>query len=525
MKLVIDNIILSPDCNDDAIVDVIKKTYGISDFSEYQILRKSLDSRNKYDIKYKYRICIEVSSNKAKELLKQNNISIFKSRPSVSAVNILKGKSVIIVGAGPAGLFSALRLIESGAVVNVIERGKQINERLRDIQKLENSGILNEESNVLFGEGGAGAYSDGKLTTRTHKPEIDWVFKKLIQFGAHESIIYDSRPHLGSDKIRTIIKNIRNYINSNGSTIHFNEKILDLVVINNSVAGVVSESGNEYLCDTVILAPGHSARDIYSMLDRKGVALGKKGFSAGLRIEHPSRLIDDIQYGDSKYKQHISPAYYSMVYNNNATGRGIYTFCMCPGGYTINSSSENGGICVNGMSYSARSSGFSNSAIVVTVHPEDLDVSALSGINFQRNIERKAYDIGGDYRAPVQRITDFIKGTCSKTVPYATYRPGVIAADLNSVLPIWITDEIKNALIQFEKKMRGYITESGIFIGVETRTSSPVRILRNDRFESVNLKGLYPAGEGAGYAGGIISSAVDGVRTADSISSAVVKST
>ena len=424
--------------------------------------------------------------------------------------------NAIVIGTGPAGLFCSLRLIQAGAHVDIFERGKPVDDRINDILNLEEHGTLNPESNVLFGEGGAGTYSDGKLTTSINRPEIDWFYNELIDCGADPQILYESKPHIGSDKLRQIIKQIRNKILKSGSKIHFEEKLSDLLIKNNTVSGITTSSGNEYLCNTIILATGHSARNIYELLHAKGVTLEKKGFAIGVRIEHKRELINSIQYGNSPYKNILPAADYKLAYNNKTTGRGIYTFCMCPGGSIINSSSEMEMFCTNGMSLSSRDSDFSNSAIVVTINPEDTGDNILSGISFQRKIENAAFTASGsNFTAPAQTIKSFLNDTLSTTRPDTSFKFGTKPVKINDYLPSWIADEIKNGILHFSKKMPGF--KDGILIGPETRTSSPIRITRDEGFQSINTRGLYPIGEGAGYAGGIVSSAIDGIKAADLI--------
>ncbi len=429
-----------------------------------------------------------------------------------------KNTSVIVVGTGPAGLFCALRLAQSGIKVILLERGKTVEERLKDIKTLEAEARLNTESNVLFGEGGAGTYSDGKLTSRTQREESKWFYRVLIDHGANPAIEYESRPHIGTDKLQTIIKNIRQSLISLGAEFIFNCKMTDLIMAENRLHGVITSHGRELFAQSIILATGHSARDVYSMLLSRGIAMEKKGFAIGLRIEHPADLIRSIQYGKSKYSDILPPAEYSLTWTNKKTGRGVYSFCMCPGGYVINSSSEMEHLCVNGMSLSNRSGKFSNSAIVVSVFPEDIKGDIASAIEFQRTIERLCFNAGGgSFRAPAQRLTSFLKGKGDFSLPQSSYKNGITIGKLDDFLPEWITAKMRQALPYFEKRMPGFITDEAIFIGAETRTSSPVRILRNKDFQSLTVKGLYPIGEGSGYSGGIVSSAVDGIKCADAI--------
>ena len=518
MLIAIDDIRLFPGRSEETIPQLVKDKYGIK-ITTFSILKKSLDARNKNDIHWRYRILIDIEEEDTAGVLNYYDEVKSYTEPEISLPNkACVKKKVIVVGAGPAGLFCALRLIESGMEVTIFERGKPVEERMRDIEILESDGILDPESNVLFGEGGAGTYSDGKLTTRINRPEIDWFYRKLIENGAPESAAYESKPHIGTDRLRNIIRSIREKIISSGGEFHFSEKVTGLLISGNKVSGVLTSHNREYESEHVVLAPGHSARDLYEMLHNNNITLEKKGFAVGSRIEHPAELIRNIQYGRSRYADILPAAEYSLTWNNKKTGRGIYSFCMCPGGAVINSSSEEKLLCTNGMSMSDRNSPLSNAAIVVTVNKEDTGPDILGGIDFQRNIERMAFRAGGgEYRAPAQSVISFLNRKTDKELPPVSYRNGITPSHLEEFLPQWITSEIRTALEYFDKRMKGFIFESGIFIGAETRTSSPVRILRGEDYQSVSVRGLYPAGEGAGYAGGIVSSAVDGIRCADMI--------
>ncbi|MCL2154448.1 MAG: NAD(P)/FAD-dependent oxidoreductase [Leptospirales bacterium] len=558
MLLQIDNIKISPIQQEKEIIeiiDIINSKYDLS-ISSFKIIKKSLDARNKNNIHYNYKVIIEIDNIEASRLLDYDNIEKYNPYIIPETVKKIFNESIIIIGSGPAGLFAALRLIESGAHVIIFERGKPIEERMKDIEILETEGILNHDSNTLFGEGGAGTYSDGKLTTRINKPEMFWFYKKLIENGAHESIAYEAKPHIGTDQIQKIIKNIRNKIISSGSEIRFNEKVTDLYITNDKINGIATSKGNEFFSNNVILATGHSARDIYTLLHQKNVSLEKKGFAIGVRVEHPIDEINKIQYGNSKYMDTLPAAEYTLTYNNKSTNRGVYSFCMCPGGSIINSSSEDGALCVNGMSMSKRDNNFSNAAIVVTIKADDTDYehhrrhrrgsplrlptphnpssniepragkpthpptahNPLSGIDLQREIETKAFIAGGgDFKSPAQRIDSFINNKSDNDLPDSSYKRGVIPAKIEDFLPSWITDEIREGLKSFNNKMHGFISPNGMLIGAETRTSSPIRITRDESLQSISVKGLYPVGEGSGYSGGIVSSAVDGIRTADMI--------
>jgi hypothetical protein len=518
MLLTIDDIRLFPDRSEEIIPQLVKDKYGIK-ITTFRILKKSLDARNKNDIHWRYRILIDIDeADTAGVLNYYEEVKVYTESEIFQQPRASVRVRVIIVGAGPAGLFCALRLIESGMEVTIFERGKPVEERMRDIEILESDGILDPESNVLFGEGGAGTYSDGKLTTRINRPEIDWFYRKLIENGAPESAAYESKPHIGTDKLRDIIKSIRIKITESGGEFRFSERVTDLLITDGKICGVATSHNREYKSDHVVLAPGHSARDLYEMLNNSKITLEKKGFAVGSRIEHPAELIRSIQYGKSRYAKMLPAAEYSLTWNNKKTGRGIYSFCMCPGGAVINSSSEKNLLCTNGMSMSDRGSALSNAAIVVTVTKEDTGPDLLGGIDFQRNIERMAFRAGGgEYKAPAQSVLSFIKKKTDRELPAVSYSNGVTPSRLEEFLPQWITTEMRIALEYFDKRMNGFISENGIFIGAETRTSSPLRILRGEDYQSVSLNGLYPAGEGAGYAGGIVSSAVDGIRCADAI--------
>lgn len=517
MKIVINNIPIKPDEPESRINEVLKVSYGLKNVS-YTILKKSLDARKKDKIVYTYRVLVEISNETAGRLLEKDQVTLYKEERFPDPPVIKKRDKVIIIGSGPAGLFSALRLVNAGVGVEIFERGKDVSERLTDIKELETHGNLDPESNVLFGEGGAGTYSDGKLTTRINRLEVRWFYEQLVEFGADPSLLVESKPHLGTDQVRKIVQNMREFIISRDSQVHFNERIDEIVIEKGKLVGIKSSTGSEYPVSRLILATGHSARDIYHMLKQKGVAMEKKGFAAGLRIEHPAELIREIQYGRSEYRKILPAPDYTMAYNSPINGRGIYTFCMCPGGMVINSSSVEKMLCLNGMSYAKRDSRFSNSAIIVTVNPDDTGEELLSGIDFQEKLESRAYESGGGgFTAPVQRALSFVNKRLDNNLPKTSYRPGVRAADMEELLPSWMTAEIREALLQFNRKMKGFLSEDALLLGVETRSSSPVRVLRGDNYQSVNIQGLYPVGEGSGYAGGIVSSAVDGVRAADAI--------
>ncbi|MCX7679236.1 MAG: NAD(P)/FAD-dependent oxidoreductase [Spirochaetes bacterium] len=515
MKLVVDNIRISPFERNPNFEKILKEKFPTIKIAFHNILRRSLDARKKSAIVYKYRLLCEVDESDAKMLLRKPHIFVYREKPTVMPQRTHFSTRPLIVGSGPAGLFAALWFAESGIPCDIIERGKPVDQRMEDIKKLEGNGILNCESNIVFGEGGAGAYSDGKLTARTHREEAEWFFKKLVEFGAPQEILYEAKPHIGTDKLVGILKALRQHLISKGVEFHFQTRLEDIETSNGKVCGIKTSNGKFFSANIVILATGHSARDVYEMLLRKGIRLEKKGFAVGVRVEHPREMIDEIQFGKEGTKAGLISADYFLVHRNRKSGRGVYTFCMCPGGYIINSSSENEHLCTNGMSHSRRDSRFSNAAIVVTIFPQDFSDNPLAGLAFQRELEKKAFRIGGEkFVAPAQRIPSFLKRKLDATLPTSSYKPACIPARVDEMLPEMIYCEIAEALKAFNKKMPGFVSDEGVIVGVETRTSSPVRILRRDDYQSESVEGLYPVGEGAGYAGGIVSSAVDGIRVA-----------
>jgi uncharacterized FAD-dependent dehydrogenase len=428
----------------------------------------------------------------------------------------------MIVGMGPAGIFAGLRLAEYGLTPTILERGNPVSERVKDITSFWQKGVLNPESNVQFGEGGAGTFSDGKLTTRVRDLNSGYVLGKLVQFGAPREILYLAKPHIGTDRLRRVIVNIRRHLEDCGLVIRFQEKLTDMITTGDRLRSVVINDYSEELCDILLLAPGNSARDTYSMLERRGIRLEPKPFAVGVRVEHPQELINRIQYGLPGHPQ-LPAADYALTWNDSRTGRSAYSFCMCPGGVVIAAASEQGGVVTNGMSDYHRNSPCANSALVVTVGKDDFPGdSPLAGVEFQRTLEREAFIAGGsDYRAPAQNLMAFLgeKGTYRIT---STYRPGVVEADLTLLFPDYVADTLRKGIRSFDRKMRGFITAEATLTGVETRTSAPVRIIRGEDLQSPVLRGLYPVGEGAGYAGGIMSSALDGIRAADAIAGSLV---
>ncbi|MCG8483623.1 MAG: NAD(P)/FAD-dependent oxidoreductase [Clostridia bacterium] len=505
----------------DRIPYKIKKKLKIKedDWISYSIFRESIDARKK-EIHFVYTVDIEVKNEE--KVLKYNPKKVTKTpdllyRYPQKEKAALKHRPVVI-GFGPCGMFAALILAELGFKPIVLERGKAVEERIQDVDLFWKEGLLNTESNVQFGEGGAGTFSDGKLTTRIKDiKRCRKVLKTLIEAGAPEDILYKQKPHVGTDILRNVIKNIRNQITKLGGEIKFNSKVTDLIIEENSISGVKINNREEIMTDAVILALGHSARDTIEMLFEKSVALEQKPFSMGVRIEHPQKLINQVQFGEYAGHPKLGAADYKLSYHCR-NGRGVYSFCMCPGGLVIGSASEAEGVVTNGMSYHNRSGDNANSALLVDIKTQDYDRGhPLDGVAFQRTWERKAWEAGGkNFTAPAQSVGDFLGNPSrvdQKTVE-STYLPGTKYTDLTRCLPSFVTESLKEALPKLGKKLKGFDMNEAMMTGIETRSSSPVRILRDQYFES-NIKGLFPSGEGAGYAGGIISAAVDGIKAAE----------
>jgi hypothetical protein len=428
---------------------------------------------------------------------------------------------VAVVGSGPAGLFAALTLAEKNIPVLLLERGKEVSARSRDVQAFWEKGELNGESNVHFGEGGAGAFSDGKLTSRIKNPRIRLVKETLVEAGAPTDILSDAKPHIGTDRLREVVENFRQRLLGLGCEIRFGARVSDFLLHEGRVEGLVVNGAEEIRVGRLILAMGQNAEDTYAKLRERGVKLEPKPFAMGLRVEHPQALINEIQYGKWRLDPALPPADYFLTAGLKQKDRSVYTFCMCPGGRIIGCSSEPGRVVTNGMSRYMRDSLYANSAVVVNVRTGDLPGAPqepLKGLEFRRGWEEKAFALGGgNYNAPAQRLPDFLQDRGSDKLLPASFAPGIRAASLREALPLFVTEALQEGLRLFNRKMPGFITEEALLVGVETRTSSPVRILREASGQSVGTMGLYPCGEGAGYAGGIISSALDGIRAAESV--------
>lgn len=473
-----------------------------------KIHKRSIDARGK-QVVYRLKVQVYLDEMPLPEVF------------SVEYPNVSDKRRVLIVGAGPAGLFAALRCIELGMKPIIMERGKDVKQRRRDLAAINKEGLINPESNYCFGEGGAGTYSDGKLYTRSNKRgDVQYVLKAFVAHGATEDILVDARPHIGTNKLPQIITAMRESILNAGGEIHFDTKVTALILKGGHIRGVKSSDGNSHEADALILATGHSARDIYYLLREHDLQIEAKPFALGVRIEHPQQLIDKVQYHCEIRDPYLPPSYYSLV--EQVSDRGVFSFCMCPGGIIAPCSTDFNEIVVNGWSPSKRNNPFANSGTVVQINLEDVPGSAddpFRLLAFQAEAERKAYQAGGgNLVAPAQRMVDFAEGRVSMDLPLNSYLPGTRSTDLTEVLPELVYSRLKKALPVFGKKMRGYFTNEAILVGVESRTSSPVRIPRDKlSLQHPDAVGLFPCGEGAGYAGGIVSAAIDGMNCAEAV--------
>lgn len=519
MKINVNNIIVSIEKNQDREIEkeIIKRGIQKENIDRIVWAKRSIDSRKKSDIKFVYNV--EATLKKEIDLLKTKNISLVKETEKIKRKALNKDEEVLVVGTGPAGLFAALRLAEYGYKPIVIDRGEAVDERDKTVDRFIKTGELNENSNIQFGEGGAGTYSDGKLNTRIKSEYIEKVFTEFVECGAQKEIMWDYKPHIGTDVLKVVVKNLREKIISLGGRFYFNNLLTDVVIENEEVQGAVIRNNKNEIeklsVKKIILAIGHSSRDTYRMLHKNGVFMENKPFAVGARIEHPREDIDRMQYGKYAGNKNLGAATYSLTYNNKEEERGIFSFCMCPGGVIVNAASEKGGTLVNGMSYSDRNGRFSNSALVVGIKENEFGDELFSGMKFQEELERKTFELVKNYGVLYQSVPDFLEGKLTEKEIETSYEMKKTPYDLNKLFPEVITRNMKMALNYWGKRYEGFVSERANLIAPETRTSAPVKITRNEIGESVNIKGLYPVGEGAGYAGGIVSAAVDGLKIVD----------
>lgn len=499
-----------------------KLRISMEDILDYTIIKRSIDARKKTDILFVYDLSVKVKHEKAILSKKIVNVSkqVFEKTNTINEdVTYDKSKKIAIIGFGPAGMFSALKFARNGINVTVFERGEKVDDRVKTIEKFTTERILNTESNIQFGEGGAGTFSDGKLTARKKDNKGKWLFQEFVKAGAPEEILYVHNPHIGTDKLVTVVKNIREEILSLGSTVNFNSKVTDVTPFNDGIN--VTVNGTVEFFDYVVLAIGHSSRDTIEMLHNNKCEIAQKPFAVGFRIEHTQDSINRTQFGENFNNPKLGAAEYKLTHQTKS-GKGVYTFCMCPGGWVVPASSEEGMVAVNGMSEFGRDRINANSALVVTVNEEDFGSDhPLAGIEYQRTLERKAFELGGsNYSAPMQTVGDFIdnKTTTELGTVKPSYSIGVNFANLRSVFSESINEAFIEALPRMSSRLRGFDAKDALLTGIESRTSSPIRILRDkETFQSVSFKNMYPVGEGAGYAGGIVSAAIDGIKISETI--------
>lgn len=486
----------------------------LSEGQYFQIKRRSIDARQ---TNIKINLRVEISN----QPLGVEFVEYFKKEHNVSVAD-----PVIIVGAGPAGLFAAIKAIEGGLKPIILERGKDVRARRRDLAAINKDHIVNPESNYCFGEGGAGTYSDGKLYTRSKKRgSVRRVFEVLVAHGATEEILFESHPHIGTNKLPKIVTALRETIEQAGGEVHFDSRVDDFIIEREEIRGVRLANGDVHKGVAVLLATGHSARDIFRLCKKSGVKIESKAFALGVRIEHPQQIIDSIQYHCDVRSEYLPASSYALVAQTHyqKVERGVFSFCMCPGGFIVPAATAPGEIVVNGMSPSRRDSRFANSGMVVSVENEDIPnfqkFGDLAAMEFQASVEQKAWEEGGQTQAaPAQRMVDFIHGKVSDNLPETSYQPGLEPVDMKTVLPPFLADRLKQGFIAFGKKMKGYLTNEAQIVGVESRTSSPVRIPRDkETYEHIEIKRLFPCAEGAGYAGGIVSAAMDGEKCMEGV--------
>jgi len=490
---------------------------GPSDYQAPTLERRSLDARHKGNIRFL--VSVSFDTGRSLEGLPLPPGAKLESAPLMATFEVAplaRRPRVVIVGTGPAGTFCALRLLDYGVEPVLLERGPDMSERVRQVNALWNQGVLDPEANAQFGEGGAGTFSDGKLTTRIGHPAIRFVLETFVRFGADPRILYLAKPHVGTDVIRKCSVLIRKEAQRRGAEYRFKSRLADIEEKGGAVVAAVLENGERIPCDALVLAPGHSARDTFEMLQRHGVAMRQKAFAMGVRVEHPQELIDKAQYGPSLGHPSLAPADYKLVCNLS-NNRAAYSFCMCPGGEVIQCASELGGVVVNGMSNAKRDSGFSNSGLVAKVNTSDFgSEDLLAGMHLQRRWEQACFRAAGEsYGAPAMSVHDFLQGRATGKLPRTSFRPFAVPADLGTCLPDFVLAQLREALPDFDKKIRGFGSREAILLAIESRTSSPIQLLREEDGQSLSHPGLYPCGEGAGFAGGITSAAVDGIRVAE----------
>ena len=507
---------------EDVILRMISRKLKVkeSDIKNYIIVKKSIDARYKPDIFYIYELDVDVD-NECEIINRNNNNDIIIASDDNYKMpvkgNVLLKKRPVIIGSGPSGLFCAYLLATMGYSPLVVERGESVEDRVKTVEEFWESGKLNRESNVQFGEGGAGTFSDGKLNTLTKDKfnRCKFVFETFIQCGANSDIMISNLPHIGTDVLRDVVKNIRNKILEMGGEFLYNSCMTNIIVRDDKVEGIEINNNRIIDTDVLVLAIGHSARDTFSMLNDLGLKMEAKSFAVGVRIQHSQEMINNNQYGNN-YSKNLPPSSYKLTYRSS-NGRGVYSFCMCPGGYVVNASSEDERIAINGMSYYKRDSENANSAIVVTVTPDDFGNNPLDGVRYQRELEEKAYKLGMG-NIPVQILRDYYdnRETDSFGSISPIFKGKYCFANLNKLYPGYINDALKEAFVHFDNKIGGFCDGDSIISGVESRTSSPVRIIRDENYVS-NIEGIYPCGEGAGYAGGITTSSIDGIKVAEAI--------